>query len=412
MNNLEEVKQILKDNNQEHLLFGYESMTEVNREKLLYQISKINFKLIKELYEKAKNTVSFEKEKIEPINYINKDKLPKEELEKYINKGEEIIKNGELAFVTMAGGQGTRLGHAGPKGTFILGEITNKSLFEIACDELKNAKEKYGVLIPWYIMTSEENNDDTIKFFEKNNYFNYPKNAIWFFKQGEIPMIDTNGKIMLEEDYTIKQGADGHGGIFEAMLKNDIISDMQKRNIKWVYTGGIDNVLAKPIDPICIGIGVYENAGAVGKSLVKANPEERVGVFCKRNGKPSVIEYTEISDEMARQQNENGELAYGEAHILCNMFNMKVIENISKNKLPYHPAFKKATYINDKGEKIIGDSPNGYKFETFIFDAFSMLGDMAILRVKREEEFAPVKNAEGTDSPKTARELYKNYWKM
>lgn len=196
------------------------------------------------------------------------------------------------------------------------------------------------------------------------------------------------------------------------MRKNGIIYDMKEKGIEWVFIGGVDNVLVKMVDPILTGIASKNNTLMAGKSLVKANPQEKVGVFCKKNGKPSVIEYTEISKEMAEAVDENGELLYGESHILCNQFHVKILEQLSNNKLPYHVAFKKASYVNEKGELITPEEPNAYKFEAFLFDAFSLVPEMTILRVKREEEFAPVKNATGVDSPETARQLYDNFQKM
>lgn len=196
------------------------------------------------------------------------------------------------------------------------------------------------------------------------------------------------------------------------MRKNGIIYDMKEKGIEWVFIGGVDNVLVKMVDPILTGIASKNNTLMAGKSLVKANPQEKVGVFCKKNGKPSVIEYTEISKEMAEAVDENGELLYGESHILCNQFHVKILEQLSNNKLPYHVAFKKASYVNEKGELITPEEPNAYKFEAFLFDTFSLVPEMTILRVKREEEFAPVKNATGVDSPETARQLYDNFQKM
>ena len=303
-------------------------------------------------------------------------------------------------------------GHNGPKGTFILNiNPEPKSLFQILCESLKEANEKYNITIPWYIMTSKANNAQTVEFFEKNNFFNYPKEDIKFFIQGELPMLDKNGKILLEEDGLLKLAADGHGGVFEAMFKNGIVDDMLKRKIEWVFIGPIDNPLVKMVDDILIGYAKDIKAMGAGKSIVKANPEEKVGVFCKKDGKPSVVEYTEITKEMAYKTDENGELLYGESHLNCNMFNIKGIQKIGAEKLPYHTAFKKATYIDENGQLIKGTEPNSYKFESFIFDAFEKLDNMAILRVKREEEFAPVKNAEGVDSPATSIELYNNYYK-
>lgn len=302
-------------------------------------------------------------------------------------------------------------GHNGPKGTYILNvKPEPKSLFEILCDNLKNAKEKYGVIIPWYIMTSRENNNETVEFFEKNNYFNYPKEAVKFFMQGELPMVNTKGKILLTEDGIIKEAADGHGGIFEAMFKNNVVQDMKQKGIEWIFIGPIDNPLAKMVDEMLIGISKEQGVLESGKSLVKSNPEEKVGVFCKKNGKPSVVEYTEITKEMAYAVDENNNLMYGESHINCNMFNIKGLEIIGNQKLPYHSAFKKAAYLNENGNIIKPESPNAYKFESFIFDAFNKLEDMLIFRVKREEEFAPVKNKEGVDSAETAVELYNKYY--
>lgn len=301
-------------------------------------------------------------------------------------------------------------GHDGPKGTYILNVKPNpKSLFEILCDNLKRARDKYNVVIPWYIMTSRENNKQTIKFFEDNNYFSYPKEAIRFFVQGELPMVDEDGKILIDETGLIKEAADGHGGIFEAMFKNDVVEDMKKNKIEWIFIGPVDNPLAKMVDEILVGICKDKNVLEAGKSLVKASPEEKVGVFCKKNGKPSVIEYTEITKEMANEVDENNQLIYGESHINCNIFNIKALEIIGNEKLPYHSAFKKATYLDLNGNIIKPEKPNSYKFESFIFDAFNKLDDMLILRVKREEEFAPVKNKEGVDSAESATNLYNKY---
>lgn len=258
-------------------------------------------------------------------------------------------------------------------------------------------------------MTSRENNEDTVQFFEKNNYFNYNKNDIKFFVQGELPMLSTSGKVLLNEQGTIKLAADGHGGVFESMFKNNVVDDMKKRNIEWIFIGPVDNPLAGMVDEVLIGLSEKQHSMSAGKSVIKANPSEKVGVFCLKNGKPSVIEYTEISEEMANRLDEKGGLAFGESHINCNMFNIKGIEKIGAEKLPYHVAYKKASYMDENGEIIIPEEPNAYKFESFIFDAFEKLDNMTILRVKREDEFAPVKNATGTDSPETAIKLYNTF---
>ncbi len=397
---------------QEHILNNFEKLTQDQKEKLLDQILTIDLNQIKELYESTKKEINFANDKIEPIDYVDKSNLSQEELKKYLDLGERVIKEGKYAVVTMAGGQGTRLGHSGPKGTFKLGLENDKSIFEILIDNIKENNEKYGVKIPWYIMTSRENNEQTENFFKENNYFGYDPKQIVFFKQGELPMCSEEGKLLIDENYSIKEAADGHGGIFESMRRNGIIYDMETRGIEWAFIGPVDNVLVKMVDPVLLGVALDKNVLAAGKSVVKAGPKEKVGVFCKRNGKPGVVEYTEITDDLAEATNESGELIFAESHINCNLFNVKVIDEVSKKKLPYHCAHKKAKYIDANGNLVTPEKPNAFKFESFIFDAFYMLEDMAILRVKREEEFAPVKNAEGNDSPETARKLYKDFYGM
>lgn len=408
---LKEVQKILKKYNQEQLLICYDKLIEEKKEELLDQILKIDFEQMNKLYEATKTKKDFKNFEIEPLAYVDKQKMAQEEKEKYEKAGIDIIKNGKYAVVTMAGGQGTRLGHDGPKGTFELDVEPKRPLFTLLSETIKEATEKYASVIPWYIMTSKENNYQTKEFFKRHNYFDMGEENIKFFIQNELPMIDTEGKILVDDKGMVKQAADGHGGIFEAMRKDGVIQDMQQRGIEWIFIAGVDNVLAKMVDPLLTGIAIDRKCLAAGKSVVKSYPKEKVGVFCKKDGRPSVIEYTEITDEMAEAVDENGELLYGESHILCNLFNIKAIEDISTNKLPYHSAFKKAKYIDEHGVIVVPTEPNAYKFEAFIFDAFERLNDMAIMRVKREEEFAPVKNAEGVDSPETARKLYLDFIK-
>ena len=413
MEEIEDIKKKLKKYSQEHLLNNFKNLSKEKQKRLLEQIKNIDFDLIKSLYDTTQNiTTEIQDDQIKPIEFFDKEKLY-DDYKKYKEIGEKAIRTKKLAAVTMAGGQGTRLGHDGPKGTYDIGLESHKSLFELLSDGLKEQGKKYGVIIPWFIMTSRENNDATVEFFAKHRYFGYEKDKnIFFFKQGELPMIDTEGKILIGEDGLIKEAANGHGGIYEALVKNGMTKKMRELGVEWVFIGGVDNCLVKMVDPVLMGIAIDKNVTAAGKSVVKANPQEKVGVFCKRNGRPSVVEYTEIPKEMSEATDENGNLIYGESHILCNLFNIDAIERMGSKPLPYHIAFKKATYIDKDGNKVVPDGPNAYKFEAFLFDAFGELDDMAILRVKREEEFAPVKNATGTDSPETARELYRKFYNI
>ena len=411
---LGEIKAVLKKYGQEHLLNNFENLDEAHKKELLKEIKGINFELVTSLYDSTKKEKKNTKDEITPIDYLDKFKLG-DKYKYYENIGKKAIKEGELAVVTMAGGQGTRLGHSGPKGTYDIGLDSHKSLFELLSDGIKEEAKKYGVTIPWFIMTSRENNKATIEFFEKHKYFGYQKDKnIFFFIQGELPMMDTEGKILIGEDGLIKLAADGHGGIYESLVKTGMTKKMKELGVKWVFIGGVDNCLVKMVDPVLMGVAIDQQVTVSFKSVVKANPQEKVGVFCKRNGKPNVIEYTEITEDMAEARDKDGELLYGESHILCNLFSVDAVERMGANPLPYHVAFKKAKYIDKDGNLVEPDSPNAYKFEAFLFDAFGEVDEMAVLRVKREEEFAPVKNADtaGVDCPKTARELYKKFYNL
>ncbi len=389
-----------------------EKLDDNKKAELIEQINNINLDQIMELYENTKKEIEIKESKIESIKYLDKAKLSKDVKEKFNNLGEQIIRSGQYAVVTMAGGQGTRLGHQGPKGTFKLDVYgKGKYLFEILAENLKEANQKYNTSIPWYIMTSKENNAKTVEFLEKNNYFGYKKKDVTIFTQKELPLIDTKGKMLINKEYKIKEASDGNGGTYSSLRETGCLADMKERGIKWVFIGGVDNVLLKMADTTLLGMAIDKGVQIASKSVVKANPHEKVGVFCKMNGHPKVIEYAELPDKMAEEVDKDGELKYGESHIMCNLYTIEAIEKVSKEVLMYHCAFKKNSYIDENGKEIVPNEPNSYKFESFIFDAFEFFDDIAILRGKREDDFAPVKNKEGVDSPKTAKELYEKFWK-
>ena len=403
---------ILKQYNQTHITNLLNKLDEEKKQELIDQINKIDFHQIMELYDNTKKNIEIKENIIESIPYLDKLKLSKEEKEEYDKLGKEIIQSGQYAVVTMAGGQGTRLGHTGPKGTFKLDVYgKGKYIFEILADNLKEANEKYHTTIPWYIMTSKENNKQTVDFLEKNNYFGYNKEYITIFMQGELPLVDTEGKLLISKELKIKEASDGNGGTYSSLRESGCLAEMKEKGIKWVFIGGVDNVLLKMVDVTLLGIAIKKQVQIASKSVVKANPKEKVGVFCKINGHPKIIEYAELPEKMAEERDSQGELKYGESNIMCHLFTVEAIEKISKETLIYHRAFKKNSYIDETGKEVIPQEPNSFKFESFIFDAFEFFDDMALLRVKREEEFAPVKNKEGADSPKTAKDLYEKYWK-
>ena len=411
MNKEQDVIKMLESYNQNHIINLLKNLDEVKKQELLEQIEKIDFHQIMELYDNTKKEIEIKESKIEPISYLDKAKLSQEQKEKFDKLGEEILRNGKYAVVTMAGGQGTRLGHTGPKGTFKLDVYgKGKYLFEILKENLEEANKKYYTTIPWYIMTSKENNKATVEFLEKNNYFGYPKEAVTIFTQSELPLVDFDGKLLISKDMKIKEASDGNGGTYSSLRASGCLSDMKDKGIKWIFIGGVDNALLKMADVTLLGMAIDKNVQIASKSVVKANPHEKVGVFCKMNNHPKVIEYAELPESMAEEVDDDGELKYGESHIMCNLYTIEAIEKASKEPLMYHSAVKKNTYIDENGKEIIPEEPNSYKFESFIFDAFEFFDDIAILRGKREDDFAPVKNKDGVDSPKTAKELYEKYW--
>lgn len=260
-------------------------------------------------------------------------------------------------------------------------------------------------------MTSRENNDDTVDFLEEKDYFGYPKEYIKVFKQEELPLLDNSGKLIIDKNELIKEASNGNGGIFNSMLKNGVIDDMEKRGIEWIFIGAVDNVLLKNVDTLLIGLTCKKGTKIGTRTVLKRSPEEKVGVLCKQNNQVEVIEYTELPQNISNLRDEDGDLIYGESHIMCNLFSIDALKKCSTKALEYHVAFKKSEYMDENKNLIKPDMPNAYKFEQFIFDSFKLFDDIAILRGKREEDFAPIKNKDGEDSPETAKILYENYWK-
>lgn len=411
MDKEQEVIAILKEYGQEHIIKFLENLNPQEKEELENQILKIDFHQLTELYENAKKPVEIKENKIEKIDYIDKQKMNIIQREELADLGGSIVSSGKYAVVTMAGGQGSRLEHPGPKGTFRLDVYgKGKYLFEILVDNLKEANKRYQTTIPWYIMTSKENHDETYQFLEKNNYFGYDKNYVTLFVQGELPLVSLDGKLLIGKNKLVKLASDGNGGTFASLRLSGALADMKERGIEWVFIGSVDNVLLKMVDTVLLGFAIDKGVQIASKSIVKANPHEKVGVFCKMNGHPKVIEYSELPEKMAEEIDDDGELRYGESHVMCNLFTIDAIEEISKQPLIYHSAIKKNSYLDENGKEVVPTEKNCYKFEAFIFDAFTFFDDIAILRGKREEDFAPVKNKEGVDSPKTAKELYEKFW--
>lgn len=412
-NKLKIAKEIVKKYNQEHLLYFYNELSQEEQNKLIEQILKIDFEKILTLYINSLKPDNISNINISPIPHIEKDKLTNNEIDYYSKIGEAAIKNNEVAIVTMAGGQGTRLGYKGPKGTYMLNlKPIKKSLFQILSENIMQTNLKYNIILPWYIMTSEENDSATKSFFEINNFFDYPKEKIIFFKQNKLPLINIDGKLILQEPYLIKEASNGNGNVFKSMKNNGIIDDLEKKNIKWISFGGIDNVLLKNIDPLFLGLTIANNMLIGSKSIFKKEPLEKTAVYCLKDGKPAILDYNDITLELSESKivGTNTYL-YREANMLSHIMNINAIKKSANINLKYHRAFKKNSFVNEEGVKQVPDKPNTFKFENFIFDAFSYFDNMLLLRVNEDEEFAPIKDFTGIYNPDTAIEKYDNYFK-
>mgnify|MGYP005789874929 FL=1 len=408
--NLCKATNILKKYDQEHLLYLYDMLSEDEKNLLVNQILHTNFEHIISLYKNSMKEELFCLDDISPLEHLEKNDFSVDEVKHYVSIGEHELLNQTYAVVTMAGGQGTRLGYKGPKGTYMLDlKPQKKSLFQIMCEDIKQANLKYNIVIPWYIMTSEENDTPTKLFFEKNNYFDYPVNKIKFFKQKQLPIIDVKGKLILKEPYIIKEASNGNGDVFNSMLENGIIEDLEKNNIKWIFFGGIDNVLLKNVDPLLLGLTIATNNEIASKSIFKEQPLEKTAVYCRNLGKPSILYYENIDLETSEKKDLDGKYLYREANILSHLMSLNAVKKVSKEYLPYHRAYKKNTFVNSEGVKQVPEKPNTFKFEKFIFDAFSKFDDMLLLRVNPDEEFAPIKDFTSIYNPDTAKQKYENY---
>lgn len=261
-------------------------------------------------------------------------------------------------------------------------------------------------------MTSFENDLPTKSFFESKNYFGYNKDLIKFFVQDKLPLIDITGNLMLSEIFLVKEVSNGNGDVFFSMKKNGIIDDLISKGIEWIFIGGIDNVLLKPVDPLFLGATIHYGFKCASKSIFKTSPDDKINVFCKKNNKPYLLDYDYITNDVSNAVDDFGNYLYRDINIVSHLFHIDSIKECSSFSLPYHRAFKKNTFVNYEGVKEVPQFPNSYKFEKFIFDAFFQLKDMFLLRVDENDEFAPIKDFTSIYNPETAKEKYLNFHKI
>lgn len=397
---LDAAKALLEEYGQLQLLDYYDELTESERRELLSSIEGIDFAAF------AGFDFNTEREmgRLSPADALTLGEVAAKRAE-FEEAGLKALKEGKVAAVLLAGGQGTRLGLNAPKGTFNIGVTRRLSIFECLMNGLMRVVKRVGVFPHLFIMTSDINDKDTKAFFKENGYFGYDSGKVHFYLQKTAPAFSFGGKILLEKKYKPALAPNGNGGWYTSLKEAECGKILEQEGIEWLNVFGVDNVLQKICDPLFIGATLLSGADCSSKVVKKTCPEEKVGVLCKENGLPSVVEYFEMPEENKTERGADGELLYRFGVTLNYIFNVKKLNGVS-GKLPYHRAVKKINCIKD-GKEFVPEEPNAYKMETLAVDIVKLMGSCIGVEVEREKEFAPVKNMCGTDSVDTARTLLK-----
>jgi len=415
-NKIKQLREKVQQADQEHIFDFWDELSTASRMKLLTQVESIDFNLLQHL---KKQYLDNSQERLfsgilEPPTIINISKTESQKLDAENAKkiGEKLLSEGKVGSILVAGGQGTRLGFEGPKGMFKIGPISGKSLFQLFAENISALNKRYSTLIPWFIMTSETNHQQTIDYFTGNKFFGLNSSDIYFFKQGMTPALNPKGRVFLDAKDHIFVNPNGHGGTIYALRDSGCLEEMKRRRIEELFYFQVDNVLIKICDPIFIGYHRQQEADMSIKVVTKRDPYEKVGVVGKLDGKLKVIEYSDLPGPEMEAQNPDGSLKYGGGSIAIHLFSRKFLEKESSEaKSPYHLAHKKIPYIDETCKLIQPKNPNGYKFEMFIFDALSDARQSVIMEVDRTEEFSPVKNKSGIDSAETAKRDLVDYYR-
>lgn len=388
----------------------FDSLDEAGKAKLLGQLSAIDAKNLESViagYVTGKPQIELPKD-IKPVDAYPRtpDAARKDIYAKALARGEQLLKEGKVAAFLVAGGQGTRLGYDGPKGEFPVTPIKNKPLFQVFAEQLLAHTRRSGKSIPWYLMTSDANDARTRAFFEQNSYFGYPKADVFFFQQGMMPAFNMDGTLLLESKDGLALSADGHGGSLRAIGKSGALSDMKKRGIVHLSYFQVDNPIVHVIDPLFLGLHDLSGSEMSSKTITKAGPLEKVGNFCVGDGVLQVIEYSDLPESLALQISPDGTPKFNAGSIAIHALRVDFIERLNSGgqlQLPWHRAEKKVPYVDDKGTLVKPEKPNAVKLEQFVFDAIPLAKNAIVYTTERAEEFSPVKNADGGDSPATSK---------
>ncbi|NOY07916.1 MAG: MerR family transcriptional regulator [Spirochaetes bacterium] len=389
-----ELKDSMLSIGQGHLFDYWDKRDKLKRDKLIGDLEKLDVSLLgvltQRLGKKESNTLTFK-----PVGYVSIEESRKDK--EALNLGKEFISSGKTAFLTVAGGQGSRLGFNGPKGTFKISPVRRVSLFQIFAEKLFSANRIYSTDIPWLIMTSRANYDETVDYFKKMNYFGLDSKSIHFFKQGMLPSLYPDGRLVLSEDGGIFQNPNGHGGVIKALHDSGIMLFLTKNGIEEIFYFQVDNPLVQVPDPLFLGIHLKRESEMSSKVIKKAFPEEKLGTIGLINGKPGVIEYSDLDKDTMYSRGTDGNLLFNQGSIAVHILNVGFLNGIKKN-LPFHFARKKVKTLKPTEEGADLREEEVIKFEMFIFDAVPEAKNPVFFETERREEFAPLKNKTGIDS--------------
>ncbi len=391
-----------KDAGQEHVLRYFDELTEAEKADLLAQIELTDFSVLSSVKDKGKD----ERGVITPLKAMDRSEIEARK-ESFRKTGLEAIRAGKAAAVLLAGGMGTRLGSDDPKGMYNIGLTKDVYIFQRIIENLMDVTKEAGNLVHLFVMTSDKNHEKTVGFLKEHGFFGYDEAFVHFFKQSMAPAADYEGKVYMESKHMLSCSPNGNGGWYSSMADSGMLEIVKANGIEWLNVFAVDNVLQRICDPLFIGASIEEKV-AVGAKVVRKNaPDEKVGVMCLEDGSPSIVEYYELTEELMNAKDEKGDPAYNFGVILNYLLNVAEVQKIAEEKLPLHIVEKKIPYMNEAGEFIKPESPNGYKFENLILDMIHMLPSCLPFEVVREYEFAPIKNKTGVDSVESARELCK-----
>ncbi|OWA52320.1 UDP-N-acetylhexosamine pyrophosphorylase [Hypsibius exemplaris] len=418
---MEELSVRLKDFHQEHLLQFWETLSDDQQSHYAGILKGVDFKHVAHMFQQTQASSQQAAEAIDRLMqpvpedvYGGVNRNSPDELAEFWRRGLEVIANGEVAVVLLAGGQGTRLGVNYPKGMYNVGLPSGKSLYQIQAERILRLQElaahacgKRGT-VPWYIMTSEHTRHTTDDFFARHGYFGLDASSVVLFEQEMLPCFDFEGKIILEKPNKFAAAPGGNGGLYRALLKEGVLADMDRRGIKYVHVFGVDNILVKVADPHFLGYCVAKGLECGNKVVQKTAPNEAVGVVCLVNGVWQVVEYSEILPETAQKHLPDGSLMFNAGNIANHFFTLDFLHHVCNDlepQLKYHIAKKKIPHLDAAGHPVIPTKPNGIKMEKFVFDVFQFARKFAVWEVIRKDEFAPLKNADDAadDTPTTAR---------